>query len=61
MTPPPTRRGRPSVDPDRRPARVQVTLAAKVYDALFHRAQTRAISIPEVIRRRLSPANSRHK
>lgn len=48
------KRGRPPVDPDATPTRVNLTLSAHLYDSLFQRAQAKAISIPEFIRRTLS-------
>ena len=55
------RRGRPPVDPDATPTRVNLTLPATVYDRLFQHAQTKAISVPEVIRRQLPRLNFRDK
>lgn len=53
------RRGRPPVDPDATPTRINLTLSAKQYDDLFQRAQAKAISIPEVIRRDLPQLSKR--
>lgn len=55
------RRGRPPVDPDATPTRVLVTLSAKQYDDLFQRAQTKAISIPELMRRSCCGPTKRDK
>lgn len=58
----PKRRGRPPIDPDAPAARVHLTLAAVAYDRLYRTAQDQAISVPEVIRRRLRrPAHSQPK
>lgn len=59
--PPSKRRGRPPVDPDATPTRVQVTLSAKMYDALFQRAQAKEITVPEAIRRSIEPGHFRYK
>lgn len=49
-----SKRGRPPVDADATPTRINLTLSAHLYDALFQRAQAKALSIPEVIRRTLN-------
>lgn len=47
------KRGRPSVDPQGLTMRVDLTLSAATYDALYAAARRSEVSVPELIRRQL--------
>jgi hypothetical protein len=53
------RLGRPPLDPSERPASVTVVLPAKQFNALCRQAQQAAVSVPEMIRRKIRRADRR--
>lgn len=53
MSDPPSKRGRPSLDPDRPSVPVQVRLPSPQYDALWAEARRQDMTVPELIRRTL--------